>query len=416
MAERKLGTLTPRSPTTAGIGHITPNPGASAPNPFGKNDATDPVRAFMRDNPAGKIVDPPEEVVGGAAPILDDGEVPAELVDGLVGARPDDVAVPVVTDAVTPPVEGAAALTTEKPAVVPETKPAAAPAAAAPAVTEKPVAPVEQPKTYAADEKFTIREGVEPWTRAQIDAGLTQRAELIPRAAEADQFRTLFGYDFAKAETEWKPVLEIMRSDPERTAFLDSALHAPKDELEYLRKSSEFYNSPEGRTMRGLSPEAPPKTEAQKLPTPPAARDARVDQLYAQAVKQRIGNELSGMYRQYPFMQTNLEARKAALAMADLLRDTDIKNGKAPLEARGLFDVLEMNKAAYDAMKIAYDAKNAPVVETPPVVEPNPNVDRASLVTGGGPGPTVRPTPPPIYKGNPENAVAEFTKHFPTGN
>jgi hypothetical protein len=408
MAERKLNTLTPRSPTTAGIGHVTPNPSASVPNPFGKSDKTDPVRAFMRDNPAGKLVDPPEETGTVTTPFLEDGEVPPDLVDGLTGSRPDD-AVPVVTDAVTPPVETPL---TEKPAVTPAP---AAPAAAAPAATEKPAAPVEQPKTYAPDEKIVIRDGVEPWTRAQIDAGLTQRAELIPRAAEADQFRTLFGYDFTKAETEWKPVLEIMRSDPERTVFLDQALHAPKDELEYLRKSSEFYNSPEGRTMRGLSPEAPPKTEAAKLPAAPAARDARVDQLYAQAVKQRIGNELSETYRRYPFMQTNLEARNAMLKMADMLRDTDIKNGKAPLEARGLFDVLEMNKAAYDAMKIAYDAKNAPVV-APPVVEPNPNVDKASLVTGGGPGPTVRPTPPPVYKGNPENAVAEFTKHYPTGN
>jgi len=400
-------------------------PGALAP----VQEELDIARKFMRENPKGSLPDAPEEVQG----VGDVAIVPAEPfgADPIEPNAPDPVAAfesenvapqpevpPVVAPETSAPVAADA-----KPA---ETTPGATPASQAEATAPTPeaaaaAAPASEVKqTYDPSEKIYLHESVEPWTREQIVAALQDRAQMQPKAQEAEQFRSLLGADYAQAEQVWKPILETLRSQPERTAMLDSLLQADPGTLQYIRESLDYYRSlPADQRYPEQSPgNAATSPHGNAIPaTDPrfAQYDRALKSVQKQAINARVRSELETVYTKYPHLRTDEAARRALLTRAGEMFKADEAAGKDPLDARGLIDAMNESAVFLEATAIAYAARTAPQA-APVVPQPVGVPAGASAILGSG-GPTSsapsQPAKRTVYRGNPDDAVAAFLQDHP---
>lgn len=410
-------TLSPRKQTTRGVGPIK-----SAGNEPGaiSSVANEPdlVNKFLRDNPKGTLTDPPEEVEGGAVPFDDEGPPPERDPESIV---PPETPADAPADApATPPTETPASDAVAAPADAPAPQVAAAPPApadAAPAPAE-PKPAVEAAPSYDAAEKINLLPGSDPWTREQIVAGLQERATLQPRAAEADKFRTLFGFDYERAEHEWKPILDVLRNDPERTGVLDSVMRADPGLLQYLRESAAYYQTlPAEQRYAGSAPAAPanPATPAARVADP---RMERYDRTFAamqrQLAQSRAHNEWESAYQRYPFLRNDERARAALSGRASEMFMADEKAGKDPMECRGLLDAMNEQAVFLEAMGIAHANRTAPAPAAPPAAAPA-NPGATAMLGSGGAAPTPRVTSarPTGFRGDPDEAVAAFLRDHP---
>lgn len=392
--------LSHKTPTSKGVAHLTPNPSGAAPSALPEREP-DLVRKFMAENPKGTLVDPPEEIH--PQPLGEDGDVPPEQVPA---AQPE------------PQVEPQPGVEPQPPSEPPaEEPPAAAPSAAPPAAEPQPeTPPVAQPQAQTPappsidpQEKIALVNGSEPWTREQIVAGLQERAKLQPLAEEATGFRKLFGQEsFEQAKAAWEPTLQKLAKNPSLTAFVEQVISADPDLLAYLEESAKFYQTQVGTT--------PPAAERTTIPT--ASSDPRIDKIegyfkeqFQRQVDDRARNEWQQIRAEYPFFDTDPTAREGLIQMANALHDSDMRAGKDELSARGLLDVVRLNKSLYDSRKMAEQLRQAP---------PAPRVDPAAppqALLGATPPPaaaSVRaPASDTIYTGDPDKAVAAFLKDHP---
>ena len=414
-------TLSPRKPTTRGIGPIvTPVETVGSLTPAAEEP--DLVRKFMRENPAGSLPDTPEES-GDAV-----GEYTPDLTPPVVVPTPEEQ----ISEDTPPPAEDAPAVevpatpaaepTPEAPVPATPATPAEPVAAAPEAPVAQPAAAVEAPRSYEPSEKIYLHESVEPWTREQIVAGLQERAQLQPKAQEADKFHSLFGFEnYEKAEAEWKPVLEILKSDPGRTQILDSVLRADPGLLQYLSESAAYYNTLPA-DQRYPAQAAPAQAQAQPTSDPRMAQfDRTFRAMQKIAVDNRVKSEWQTVFNKYPYLQTDERARQALVARAGEMFQTDERNGKDPLEARGLLDAMNEQAVFLEAAGYAYGARmaaNSPAtaqVAAPAIGVPPANGTQGLLGSGGptAGAPGRAPTKPKGFKGNPDQAVAAFLRDHP---
>jgi hypothetical protein len=424
MADNRAKPTVPKRPTPSGDG------------------GPDLAKKFMRENPPGKLADPVEQRPE-VAPSFPEANAPQTLfeqdhpatpaepvahadVPAAPAATVDYDGTPIATGGETaptveaPPAEGAAPVVegetpaTETPqatAPTAEVKPAETPAAPAEAAKPQAAAPTEP--SYAPDEKIALVPGSEPWTREQIVARLQQSfTELEPKAKEAEQFRSLLGGDYADAETRWKPVLERLAANPQRTQLLENLL-ATDDPglLDYLQRSVEFYRTEIPAT--GASTPGQPAQVAQLADDPRIARaESIARQMEGQLAVMRANNEKAQVYMQYPFLQHNEKARQAIFARATEMYAADEAAGKPLNERRGLLDAVRAEQVFLDTMGIA--SRQAATAH-PAAIEPKPGVGAAALLPGTGPGAlgTTRQAPPREYTGPPENAKAAFLHDYP---
>lgn len=368
------------------------------------DDSASIVEKFVAENP-NPIADPPEGVE--VPPIGEDG--PVEEVPAVPAEEP------VVEE---PPAEPAVeAPPAEEPAVAPQPEAPAAPVEApvepAPVPVEAKVEP--KPVVYDPNEKFALAPDVE-WTREQVIAGLQERQTLIPQAAEAKEFQKLFGFDnFEKTAAQWAPVLETLKTEPEKTAFFDQVLKANPREVQYLVESLTFF--------RSLTPEQrgdTPQTEAPKQPTFDPTSDPRVKEAldFVEASKRKSAEERgktewTNAISAYPFLTTDQVALQSLHALANALYNEDRAKGISDLEARGIAAAVELNKTLYDARMVVYNQqKNSVPAPAPP--QPIPAAEVPAVLGSPGVAPNARPGKTKVYKGDPEDAVAAFVRDYPS--
>jgi hypothetical protein len=389
-------------------------PAPSAPgSPSG--DHTGLAQKFMRDNPVGKLTDPPEIAEGREKPFAGDvlptgGETPEQVLAETLGTQ-----IPLEGVESSTAIEGSAAGETRKEATPPptpqaETKPAEQPAAqpAAPAQAEaaKPAEP--QVAKIDREAKYELLPGHE-WTGDQILAGLQQRAELAPKAEETDKFRSLLGGEYAEAEARWKPVLEKLAANPQRTQFLEAVL-ATEDPaaLDYLARSLAFYNQevPADQRPAAAAPQAPAAAANPEIQAMRGNMQAMEDQLMAR----RFIDERREIHGSYAFLNHDEAAKKALYEAAAALFATDAAAGKPALQRRGLVEAAEQLKVFLEAKQAVFDAQRRPSR-----VEPNPQVGAQALLPGTGPGAagTARPAPSREYRGDPDKAKDQFLQDYP---
>jgi hypothetical protein len=397
----------------------------------------DPVSKFMKDFPAGTLPDEPEVVAReGGGTFVDDGPLPE-------GETPDSIAVkrqaaldafaatgdqPTAEPAVTPEAGAAPAATAS------EGTPSGEPAAAAPkAGTPEPAAPVAPAApaaaapaaaapgapSYAPDEPIHLAAGVEPWTRAQIVAGLQERDQMLPAVQEATQFRKVFGQDAVTAEREWTPILDIMRREPERTKMLESILTMDEATLDYARICISFFNSPEGREQRGLPAQAPPSERAAlAMPwtlQPPDKDRQTMDAMREFVVKERAKSEWETVFAQYPYVRDNVAIKTALRDAALQLWAADTANGIDELKARGLPDAVKQLRVFLEAQGAVANAASR---ATAPPPTPAPNTPAPAVAVLPSSGPSITGSRAPVdpnkeWRGNPDDAVAAFIKDHP---
>lgn len=250
---------------------------------------------------------------------------------------------------------------TTEPVAPTETAPTAAVVPAAEAKPDAPVATAPEAKptvetpakpTYAADEKFGLADGVE-WTREQIIAGLKERAQFQPLAAEAQGYQQLFGMPLEDAKKAWGPILQRLASEQHTVQFLDSYLSDPK-KAEYLNECSKYFDQNNGGAPATATPAAtthdPTVTELRNQVTELKTWQAKQLQDAANA---RASREIQTVTEKYPFLNTDAQARDALFKLAMALHNEDVKNGVPDLEARGILEAVQMNAALYDARLIA---------------------------------------------------------------
>jgi hypothetical protein len=402
----------------------TNKPGSPAP---ASSEAPDLARKFMRENPAGSLPDPPEFVEGRSnpVPVAEGGETPQTLFDRATpeGDQPavetpvaDAVATPETREqesAATAPGEAATSPTPE--AEVP-TKPEAP--AAQPVAQVKPAEPAAAPAPVVAEvpkldlaAKYTMADGSE-WTGQQVTDALYQRAEILPKAAEADRFRATFGASAEEAEARWKPFLERVAAAPEaQREYAEHILsNADPALLDYLQRSEQYFYSPEGGGFQ--RPAAPAEKPAAAKPSDalPPRLERIANQMERQLINTRVTNERAELFSRYPFMAHNQKAYQALTTIASQYFAADEAAGKSPLECRGLLDAMRDQQVFLDSMSIA--AAQA----TRPAVESKPGVGAQALLPGNGPasnGGTARPAPRREYSGPKEGAKAAFLQDFP---
>jgi len=389
-------------------------PAPSAPgSPSG--DHTGLAQKFMRDNPVGKLTDPPEIAEGREKPFAGDvlptgGETPEQVLAETLGTQ-----IPLEGVESSTAIEGSAAGETRKEATPPptpqaETKPTEQPAAqpAAPVVAEAPKPAEPQVAKIDREAKYELLPGHE-WTGDQILAGLQQRAELAPKAEETDKFRSLLGGEYAEAEARWKPVLEKLAANPQRTQFLEAVL-ATEDPaaLDYLARSLAFYNQevPDDQRPVAAAPQAPAAAANPEIQAMRANMQAMEDQLMAR----RFNDERREIHGSYAFLNHDEAAKKALYEAAAALFATDAAAGKPALQRRGLVEAADQLKVFLEAKQAVFDAQRRPSR-----VEPNPQVGAQALLPGTGPGAagTARPAPSREYRGDPDKAKDQFLQDYP---
>jgi hypothetical protein len=372
----------------------------------------------MRENPVGKLTDPPEIAEGREKPFAGDvlpigGETPEQALAETLGTQAPGQDAESST-AIEASAAGETGEATPPPTPQAETKPAEAPAAqpAAPVVAEaaKPAEPQVAKLDLAA--QYDLEGNGNAWgTGQQILAALGQRAELIPKAEQADKFISMFGGEYAEAEARWKPVLEKLAANPQRTQFLEAVL-ATEDPaaLDYLQRSLAFYNQevPADQRPAAAAPQAPAAAVTQS-PEYQALRgnmQAMEDQLMAR----RFNDEKREIHGTYAFLNHDEAAKKALYDAAAGLFATDAAAGKPALQRRGLVEAAEQLKVFLEAKQAVFDAQRRPSR-----AELNPQVGAQALLPGTGPGAagSARPAPPREYRGDPDKAKDQFIQDYP---
>lgn len=390
----------------AKLTHVAPNArNGVAPLPTTNEPETDLVRKFMRENPVGTL--PPDEDAPLGQPVVEAGTIPPT--DPPTDAPAD---APAPTDApatppseptapTAPPVEAAKSPAADAPAVTPPAAPATAPVA--------PAATVEPKPSYDPGEKIYLHESVEPWTREQVLMALQERAALTPKAAETEQFRTLFGNDYKTVESQWKPIIDSLRSDPDRLSAVDSVLQADPGLLQYLNEAVAYYQALPQDQRYQQQPSQPARTQP--------ANDPRIAQyertlraMQKQMLDTRARNEWDSIYQRYPFLRTDEKARRALLARAGEMFASDESHGKDPLECRGLVDAMNENAVFLEAAGIAYAART----QAQPAPAPDPNASAMLSSSATTAATSSRPSAPSGFRGNPDDAVAAFLKDYPS--
>lgn len=385
-------------------------PAPSAPgSPAG--DHTGLAQKFMRDNPVGTLTDPPEIAEGREKPFAGDvlptgGETPEQVLAETLGAQAPSES-PESSTAIEASAAGEPGKDTPPPTPQAEAKPTEPPAAQpAQAEAAKPAQP--QVAKIDREAKYELLPGHE-WTGDQILAGLQQRAELAPKAEETDEFRTLLGGEYAEAEARWKPVLEKLAANPQRTQFLEAVL-ATEDPaaLDYLQRSLAFYNQevPADQRPAAAAPQAPAAAANPEIQAMRGNMQAMEDQLMAR----RFNDEKREIHGAYAFLNHDEAAKKALYDAAANLFATDAAAGKPALQRRGLVEAAEQLKVFLEAKQAVFDAQRRPSR-----VEPNPQVGAQALLPGTGPGAagTARPAPPREYRGDPDKAKDQFLQDYP---
>lgn len=392
----------------------SPAPIASTPG-----DGPSMVTKFQRENPVGKLVDPPEIAEGRDKPFAGDlpvgGETPEAALQEALGeqASVESPGEPSTAEgaAAERPGEAAAPPTpTEPQGEVKPTEPAQPSQPAQPTAEVKPAAPATpEIAKINREAKYELLPGHE-WTGEQILAGLQQRAELAPKAEEADKFRTLLGGDYADAEGRWKPVLEKLQANPARTQFLEEVL-ATEDPaaLDYLRRSLEFYKQEVPGAAQPTQPAAaqPVATDNPEIQALRGNMQAMEDQL----MSRRFNDEQREIHGQYTFLNHDEQAKKALYEAAANLFATDAAAGKPTLQRRGLVEAAAGLKVFLEAKQAVFDAQRRPSAPS----EPDPRVGAQRLLPGSGPGAagTARPAPPREYRGDPDKARDQFLQDYP---
>lgn len=377
--------------------------------PVVKDEGPDLARSFMQKHPQGSLpADPPDDTPGSlSAPVLETAAPPVEEVPAVEAPETDSQGEPVAPQS---PEE-------VKPAAKVE---AARAEAVEPKPTDKPAEPKVEAKvepvkpTYAPEEVLHLAEGAD-WTREQVVYALKERAELQPKAAEADKFGQLLGFkDYTTAEAQWKPVLDSLRSDPQKPPLVQAILDADADKLEYLAQSAAFYDT---QVASGAVERPATKVPAQPAPDSIEARERAelrsfMDEQRKNAAITRANTERTDALTRYPFLQTDGAAWDALLKTAVTLYNFDLKSGKPEWECRGLADAIAMNKPLLDGRNIVAAQER---ISPPPMAAPlSPNTEPQALL--GSPGPTpsgVRQTQPKAYTGDPDQAVSAFLEQYP---
>jgi len=269
-----------------------------------------------------------------------------------------------------------------EPASAPEAKPGAeaqATTEAKPAEAKPAEAQVAKP-TYGADEKFALGANADgtpvEWTRGQLVEALRERVNLAPLASETEKWRGLFNGDFAKAESDWKPLLATLRENPHLTQLFDNVLH---DEAlaDYLQRSAIHF---ENERLQG---NVPARQAQQNVPEPQldratAERIAKLEAKIAADERQRnldrANQEIASAISQYPFLASD------QAALRDLVTTADYLNAQNP--AWGMREALAAKRSMYEAVTYA---RNAQTQQAPPAAAPAPVP--ALLGSGGGASP-----------------------------
>ena len=374
-------------------------------------DGPDLARKFMRENPAGSLPDPVEIPEGRTKPFAEDipvatgGETPQTLFEAAEGEKPSEP----VASAQEPESSRVETAAGEAP---PPTPVAEVPPAVAAAEPSKPAAETPAPAapSYAPDEKIHLLPGSEPWMREQIVTRLQEAETWRTKADEAGKFEQLLGGDYADAEARWKPTLEKLAANPQRTAFLEQVLTVEDPAaLDYLQRSLEFYNK-----------EVPPEQRAAATPqAKPSADEAKFKQYDSQLramedtmMGYRINSEKQILYSKFPFLDRDESARKAIFDAAANLFATDAASGKPATQRRGLMDAMQQFQVFLEAKQSLYDAQSRPT----PVAEPDPRVGAQRLVPGTGPGAVGSTRPAPSRESlniPPDQAIHKFLEDYP---
>ena len=345
-----------------------------------KEPEKDLVRSFMRENPTGSLPDEPEEVRGAdgeVRPDTFDAEQPQLALEAPEKVEPATETPAEPTAGEVPAVQSGEAPPTPQAEVKPEPAKAEKPAAEVKAEPAKPAAIAEP--SYDPGEKIHLLAGSEPWTREQVVLGLQERATLQPKAEEADKFRGLLGGDYADAESRWKPVLEKLAANPQRTQLLEELLGTDDPALlDYMRQSAEFYKTQVPADQR---PAQPTKTAAD----PSMQRFERVaSAMERQLINNRVQGEWAAINSEYPFVARNDKVRQALIGVASRMFTEDERAGKSPLECRGLIDAMNEQRVFLDTMRIA--AANQHTISADVQPQAPPASGAQALLPSNGPG------------------------------
>ena len=343
-----------------------------------KEPEKDLVRSFMRENPTGSLPDEPEEVRGAdgeVRPDTFDAEQPQLALEAPEKVEPATETPAEPTAGEVPAVQSGEAPPTPQAEVKPEPAKVEKPAAEVKAEPAKPAAIAEP--SYDPGEKIHLLAGSEPWTREQVVLGLQERATLQPKAEEADKFRGLLGGDYADAESRWKPVLEKLAANPQRTQLLEELLGTDDPALlDYMRQSAEFYKTQVPADQRPAQPAQPSATEKRMLEVANAMEQSLFDQ--------RSEYEWNTIYSEFPFVRNDLKARQALAAAADRLVKEDAAKGIGVMQRRGILDALKEQRVFLEMAKIAHD--NRPQVSADVQPQSPPASGAQALLPSNGPG------------------------------
>ena len=383
-------------------------------------DGPDLARKFMHENPAGSLPDPVEIPEGRTKPFVEDipvatgGETPQTLFEAAEGEKPDEAVGTTetpeqsgTTAAAEPAGEVAAPPTPQAEAEKPAAPTAEQPK---PAVAETPAPAAPAAPSYDPAEEIHLLPGSEPWMREQIVTRLQEAETWRAKADEASKFETLLGGDYADAEARWKPTLEKLAANPQRTAFLEQVLTVEDPAaLDYLQRSLEFYNKEVPAEQRAAAtPQARPSADEAKFRQYDTTLKAMEDQM----MTYRITSEKQIISSKYPFLDRDAAARKALFDAAAQLFATDAQAGKPATQRRGLLDAEQQLRVFLEAKQSLDTAQQRPA---PPRVEPQPGVGAQALLPGSGPGAvgTTRSAPAREYTGPPDGAKSKFLEDYP---
>ncbi len=288
-------------------------------------------------------------------------------------AAPAPITPPIPLEPETPPTEEVSA-----PEVVPPTEtpaPEATPPTEAPAATEKPAEPATPaPKTYAADERIGLADGVE-WTRQQIVDALQERVSLQALKPEAEGFQQIFRMNAEQAREIWGPIVERITADPEIPKFIDAYMSDPK-KREYLDTCARYFDS---ENPQGAAPAAAP---APAKPAVDPALQRQITELtqwkndrQKEAALTRFNNEVATVSQRYPFVVADPQLFEDLKLTASALWTQD--------NSKGLLDALALKAPMYEALAAARNAQTA---------QPAPAPALALVPQGAAPAAS-RPTP-----------------------
>jgi hypothetical protein len=344
------------------------HPMADPPRP--KTEDFDPVSDFLEENPNG--------IPDDAAPALNTPPAnvpPLEVDDSKLDAEPQ-----AKTDAV---VEAKATETTTKTPDAPEAKkpdevkpPEAAAKPVEPVAATPPAEPLKP--SLQPHDPIELAPGV-VWTRAQVEAGLRERATLQPQAAERKQLLEFFGYEKPQEIIDaWKPVLDKMR-DPQMgralIALMQAGMDSP-DALSYLAGALDHYQTEMG-TIAPRTPIPPNATQPQVAAHDPVivqqmkdlqarldARDATEGKRQAQV---RFDREFAEAESRFPILKTDADLRTDLIRTASWMWNEDKERGVPLDQRRGLRDAGAFKARQYDDIA---RARNLAAPVTPPAAAP----------------------------------------------